>query len=327
MSENELPFLKELRAELRRAAHEQTAGTAELRRPSRRWRLAGIPVLIAMGVIAYFVLAGGPAGVPKVPVADFSGSATAATPPTAQSPAIGMKLVGSKACTDFVGTGHVPALKRSAAAPDKGLLDELSMLRGTTTPFDRTSPNRLDWYPPVIETVFDRYVRIVNGPDHVRLAFVPAAYCNQTGPSTFKPGSIVRETLEQGLLMFPLSNTGKPSPVVVGTAAQIKRGPGMAGTGVDIKGDSSLASLEAVVVPDGVSKVVMKFTPPFLHHHTNTVQIQSNVGIVVRRPAYTPTTVLWYGANGRLIKKFVDRKQIAYDNCLAAHKKGCVAPQ
>lgn len=125
MSENEPPFLKELRAELRRAAHEQAASTTLQPRPTRRWRLASIPVLVAMGVIAYFVLAGGPTGVPKVAEGDFSGSATAATTPTTPSPAIGMKLVGSKACTDFAGTGHFPPLKRSTAAPDKGLMDEL----------------------------------------------------------------------------------------------------------------------------------------------------------------------------------------------------------
>jgi hypothetical protein len=43
----------------------------------------------------------------------------------------------------------------------------------------------------------------------------------------------------------------------------------------------------------------------------------------VRRPDYTPTTVLWYGADGRLIKKFVDHRQLAEDKCLAAHKKTC----
>ena len=49
-----------------------------------------------------------------------------------------------------------------------------------------------------------------------------------------------------------------------------------------------------------------------------------HVGIVVRNPDYTPTTVIWYGANGRIIKRFVDHKAIAQDRCLAAHKKNCM---
>jgi hypothetical protein len=112
--------------------------------------------------------------------------------------------------------------------------------------------------------------------------------------------------------------------VLVGTAQQINRGPALAGLDIEPnKQGVSQAFLQAIVVPDGVNKVVMEFTPPFLHHYSNTVQIQSNVGIVVRRPDATPTTVLWYGANGRLIKKFVDHQQLGYDNCLAAHKKSC----
>lgn len=111
--------------------------------------------------------------------------------------------------------------------------------------------------------------------------------------------------------------------MLVGTAQKIKRGPALAGLDIESSQGTAQGWLQAIVVPDGVSKVVMKFTPPFLHHYSNAVQIQSNVGIVVRRPPYTPTTVLWYGANGRLIKKFVDHGQIAEDKCLAAHKKTC----
>ena len=123
--------------------------------------------------------------------------------------------------------------------------------------------------------------------------------------------------------MLLLSNAGEHPPVLVGDAQQIKHGPALAGLDISNKQGFERAWLQTIVVPDGVTRVVMKFTPPFLHHYSNAVAIRSNVGIVVRRPDYTPTTVLWYGANGKLLRKFVDRKQIAADNCLAAHKKTC----
>ena len=323
MSENEIPFLTQLRAELRRAAHEQTATASYKRLSVGRWRLAGVPVLAAMGVIAYLVLAAGSTVVPAVPVVNFSGQATAATVPP---PIPGTKVIGNATCIKMARSRHLPPLIRSAAAPDQALLDELSLLRGASTPRDRTSLGSLGRYPLLIGTVFERYIRVVNGPKHVRLAFLPVTYCTDTevhasGPTA--PGGVFRETLVQGLVMLVLTNKGEHPTVLVGTAQQIKRGPALAGLGVDIKQGFSQAWLQTIVVPDGVSKVIMKFTPPFLHHYNNTVQVRSNVAIVVRRPDYIPTTVLWYGANGQLIKKFVDHRQLAYDNCLAAHKKSC----
>lgn len=325
MSENEIPFLKQLRTELRRAAHEQSAGAAHQRLATRGWRLAGVPVLAVIGVVAWLLFAGGSTVVPSVPVVNFSGQATAATVPP---PTPGTKLIGDQACIRMASGRHLPPLIRSSAAPEPALLNELGLLRSASTPADRTSLGSWDRYPLLIATVFDRYVRVVNGPKGVRLAFLPVTYCtdSEVQPSSpAAPGGMYRETLEQGLVMLVLSNRGEHPPVLVGTAQQIKKGPALAGLDIESKQGFMQAWLQAIVVPDGVSKVVMKFTPPFLHHYNNTVQVKSNAAIVVRRPDYTPTTVLWYGANGQLIKKFVDHQQLAQDDCLAAHKKSCLS--
>jgi hypothetical protein len=326
MSENEFPFLGQLRAELRRAAHEQAAKTTDGRRPIGMWRLATVPVLVTAGVIAYLVLAAGSTVVSTVPVVNFSAQAKAATVPP---PTPGTRVVGNEACIKMSRTRHLPPLIRSTAPPNQALLHELSLLRASSSAVDNASLGSWDRYPPLIATVYERYVRVVSGPKHVKLAFLPVTYCTSSevessGPSA--PGGVFRESLEQGLVMLVLSNPGEHPPVLVGTAQQIKQGPALAGLDIDPnKQGYTQAWLQAIVVPDGVSRVVMEFTPPFLHHYSNTIQIRSNVGIVVRRPDYTPTTVLWYAASGRLIKKFVDQQQLDYDNCLAAHEKTCAS--
>jgi hypothetical protein len=83
------------------------------------------------------------------------------------------------------------------------------------------------------------------------------------------------------------------------------------------------AWLQTTVVPDGVARVTMEFTSPYRVPRTVSLATGSNVGIAVRRFPYTPTIVSWYGANGRRIKKFVDRPLLAYHNCLIAHRKDC----
>jgi hypothetical protein len=284
---------------------------------------AGIPALVAGGVIAYLVLAAGSTVVTGAPVVNFSSQATAATLPP---PTRGAAFIGNGTCVKMAIGKHLPPLIHSDAAPDQTLLAELSVLRGSSTALDRTSLGSWDRYPLLIGTFFQRYARVFNGPGHTRVAFLPVTYCTQTEaarPSPKAPHGVVRETLRQGLVMLVLSNAGEHPPVLIGSARQIKQGPALAGLDVDTKQNVSHTWLQATVVPDGVSKVVMKFTPPFLHHYSHTVQIHSNVGIVISGPGYAPTTVLWYGANGKLIKKFVDRKEIAYDSCLAAHKKAC----
>ena len=168
-------------------------------------------------------------------------------------------------------------------------------------------------------------MRVFDGPKGVKLAYLPVSYCTETalrGSGSNPLGSVGRVTLQQTLVMLVLSNPGEHPPVLVGTAQQIKHGPALAG--LDLAHQPGW--VQTIVVPDGVARVVMRFTPPFLHHYSNTVQIHSNVGIVVRRPDYMPTTIIWYAADGHLIKRFVFRKDIALDNCLAHHRKDCIGP-
>ena len=73
----------------------------------------------------------------------------------------------------------------------------------------------------------------------------------------------------------------------------------------------------------GVAHVVMHFTPPFLHHYTVLVTIRDNVGIAIRKPDYSPTSVFWYTADGHFVRKYADWQALRYDNCLAKHKHNC----
>ena len=118
--------------------------------------------------------------------------------------------------------------------------------------------------------------------------------------------------------MVPLDRAPKVTAVTVSTPSLIRSGFALPGL------DRARGGwIQAVVVPDGVAKVVMRFTPPFLHHSSATATIQDNIGIVVRRPDYSPTTVSWYAADGHLIRTFVDRKGLGLDSCLAAHRENC----
>ena len=81
--------------------------------------------------------------------------------------------------------------------------------------------------------------------------------------------------------------------------------------------------MDAAIVPDGVAKVVMHFTPPFLRHYSATATVHDNVGIVVRRVSYSPTTVSWYDSAGHLTHTYVDKANLRYENCLAHHRKSC----
>jgi hypothetical protein len=274
-----------------------------------------VPVLVAVAALVYVVAGSGPSQGVRVPKSDSpSGYQYQAT--------LGKtKVVGSKQCVEMVGKRRT-ALAESDAAPDPSLVSELSLLRGSVGSADISVLGNWDREQYPFVSVFANYVRVLTGPRDVRLAFFAAAFCNQTvlsKPSLTNQRFVVRENVEEALFMAVLSNPGEHPPVLVGTAQQITTGPGLAGLGLS----DQRGWVQAVVVPDGVTRVVMKFTPPFLHHYSNTVTIQSNVGIVVRRPDYPPTTVIWYGADGHLIKKFVFRKEVSYDNCLRAHKKLC----
>ena len=68
----------------------------------------------------------------------------------------------------------------------------------------------------------------------------------------------------------------------------------------------------------------MQFTPPFHSWYTRTVTIHDNIGIAFPLQAYTPTITTWYAPDGHVLKHFVDRSQLRYDQCLRHHHgKGC----
>lgn len=314
MDERDIPFLNELRAELRRATQRDPARGTSRWMPKPVFARLAVPAIVAIAVLAYVIAGLGTGAAGRVPVVDFTANASDTT---AQNGTI----IASPACHKLLRGRRLAPLIRSDDAPDRALLSELSMLREVSTPLDEKSLGRWDRYPLLVSTIFQRYIRVFNGPEGVRVAYVPVSLCGQLEPPGASRGT-VHETLHQGLIMLVLSNPGEHPPVLVGSAQQIKHGPALAG--LDLSHQPGW--VQTIVVPDGVSKVVMKFTPPFLHHYSNTVQIQSNVGIVVRRPSYEPTTVLWYAADGRIIKKFVNRKEIATDNCLAHHRKDCFGP-
>ena len=307
-------FLDRLEQELLAAGRRrQRASRSRGLLRGRSWRLAVVPVLVAVAALVYVVAGSGSSVSGRLPKSDSpSGYQYQATPGKP-------RLVGSKQCIDMAG-GRVRALVQSQGAPDPSLTSQLSLLRNSAGTASISALGNWDRRQYPFATIFTNYIRIVDGPRNVKLGFFPATFCNQTDVSGLgSQHPVVREAFQQGIFMLVLSNPGEHPPVLVGTAAQIEHGPGLAG--LDLSDQRGW--VQAIVVPDGVTRAVMKFTPPFLHHYSNTVTIQSNVGIVVRRPDYSPTTVAWYGANGHLIKRFVFHKEISDDNCLHAHKKLC----
>lgn len=195
-----------------------------------------------------------------------------------------------------ISTEQMPALVRSSASPGEALLSTLSGLRDPATAIDHTPLGSWDRYPYRIRTIFTRYVRIYDGPHKLQVAFFPTVNCTFSGfAGATDSGSIA-------LMMHVLGN---PATVFAGTAREIMHGHALPGIDVsDSDGDHPTAWLQAIVVPNGVARVVMDFTPPNLHPYTNSIVIHRNVGLVVRRPPYSPTTVLWYGKSGRLLKTF-----------------------
>jgi hypothetical protein len=81
--------------------------------------------------------------------------------------------------------------------------------------------------------------------------------------------------------------------------------------------------MEAAIVPDGVARVVMHFTPPFLHHYSAAATVHDNVAIVVRKPDYEPTSASLYDSAGHLVRSYVDKRDLRYENCLSHHRKNC----
>jgi hypothetical protein len=215
---------------------------------------------------------------------------------------------------------RTPALVKSQASPGSELTSMLGLLRDPTAASDLAALGPFGRYGAGVGIlrIYTRYIRVFNGQRDTRVAFFPATVCNQTQTSKPRARPIrIRIAPLQALVMVVLSNPLPHGAILVGGAATIADGP--ADPGLDVPG----GWLQATVVPDGVARVVMRFTPPFLHHYTVAMTIRDNVGIAVRNPDYFPTTVKWYAPNGHLIRTFVDRQDLRYENCLAKHKRNC----
>jgi hypothetical protein len=249
-------------------------------------------------------------------VALTAGGAPAASYGASALRSAAVRVVASGACR----TQRPPGLATDDAAPGAQLRSILSIARRPATGPGLSGVGSFDPATPPVLSVFARYIRIVKGERGTRLAFFPALVCGQTqsGPLT-SPSTIVRVRPEQAMVMVVLSNPQPHPDVLVGTAATIRSGPAL--PGLDLP--KSHGWIQATVVPDGVARVVMHFTPPFLHHYTATATVHDNIGIIVRKPDYTPTTVAWYAADGHLIRRFVNRSEIHLDECLAHHRANC----
>jgi hypothetical protein len=214
----------------------------------------------------------------------------------------------------------LPRLVESPATPSSELGAILSIARQPAASDELQALGTYDRDPVRVLVVFKRFIRIVHGEQGTRLAFFPAVVCNQTFFGTGALPQRVEITPVQAMVMLVLSNPPFRTAILVGTAATISNGPAL--PGLDLPDNRGW--IQATVVPDGVARVVMHFTPPFLHHYTATATIHDNIGIIVRRPDYTPTIVSWYAADGHLIRTFVDRRDLRYEQCLAKHLKRCI---
>jgi hypothetical protein len=315
-------YLDRLESELLTAGRRRQArGAAPSARARRRvWRVTGIvPVILSLavtGLVVAVVLSAGLIHGASHSTPGQRGHGAVKPGPTPVAP----KVTASPACRLRGPRASLPPLVMSDSAPSAQLSSILSMAR-EPAPNDGTAAIRgFDRAPLNVLTVFRRFIRIVNGERGERVAFFPAVFCQQTDLGSAFPPTRIRITAEQGIMMLPLDRSPKTTAVTVSTASLIRTGFALPGL------DSTNGQwIQGVIVPDGVAKVVMHFTPPFLHHYSATAVIQDNVGTVVRRPDYTPTTVSWYAADGHLMRTFVDKKDLRIDNCLAAHRKNCVS--
>lgn len=308
----------ELLAAGRRYRLGASASSSRRRRPLRK--LAGtVSVFLSLGVtiavVAVVIATGLING-----SSDKSLAHHGHTNPTAPLGLVSPKVSVAPACRARHSTYGLPPLAKSDAAPGQALGSILSIARQPTGGDGLAGVGSFDRAPVRVLRVFTRYVRIVDGEKGTRLAFFPAIICNETdfGPAGHLPQR-VRIAPAQAIVMVVLSNPPPRTAILVGTASTIRNGPAL--PGLDLPNNRGW--IQATVVPDGVARVVMHFTPPFLHHYTATTAIHDNIGIVVRKPDYTPTTVSWYAADGHLIHTFVDHKDLRYEQCLAKHHTNC----
>jgi hypothetical protein len=216
--------------------------------------------------------------------------------------------------TKIVGERNVlPPVVVTDAAPESSLLSTLGTFRQPATAGDHIDLSGLDRWPYEIATEFENYVRVVTGEHGARVAILPVSFCQYPGglPKSNEPPP----RLVEAVVMEILSNPRPRPTLMIGTPAAIRSGTTFSGEFVSADG------LLATVVPDGVARVDMHFTPPFRRHYSVTETIHDNVGIAREGLAAAPTTIVWYDRSGHRIKTIVHRQEIALDNCLAHHRK------
>jgi hypothetical protein len=314
-------YLDRLESELLSAGrrHQARPARAFVVRGARRLHVSGmVPVIVSLAVTAVVVavvLATGIIHGSSQPVTGQHGHGSV-KPVPGQS--VQPKVTRVGACRSVATRSGLPPLVMSDAAPSAQLSSILSMARDPTGTDSTAVIRGFDRNPSFVLTVFRRFIRVVNGERGVRVAFFPAVFCQETDFGPRFPPTSIRVAPEQGIITLPLYGSPKVTAAAIATASLIRSG--FAVPGLDT---TDQQWMQAVIVPDGVAKVVMHFTPPFLHHYSATALIHDNIGIVVRRPDYFPTSVSWYAADGHLIRTFVDKKDLQLDNCLRAHRKNC----
>jgi hypothetical protein len=243
--------------------------------------------------------------------------------PTVRGPRLGgpttTRAVG--ACRTGKATKGVspPPLRYSSASPSGALLHELAVLRSSTyaAQLRRSTFNPSPW--DAIR-VYTRYVRAVSAPADSQIVLIPAIVCalpisNLQGVQAFAP----HEVLLMQVLGPKFANNGRhPGTILVGSAQQIAHQPVLPGLDADNR-----AWMQTTVVPDGVARVEMHFTPPFRPFYTRTLAVHNNVAAAFPLPAYTPTTTTWYDAAGHVVHRFVDHTALRYETCLRHHRKNC----
>lgn len=237
--------------------------------------------------------------------------------PTALPGPAGTNVTSVGACRQS--GGRLPRVVMSDAAPERALARILSIAREPARGEGPTVIRGFDRFPVGVLTVFRRFIRVVNGERSVRVAFFPVVFCQQTDSGRGFPPPRVRIAPAQAIVMLPLQGPQKTLAIEASTPSVILDGSALPG----LDRPNNRGWIQSVIVPDGVTKVVMQFTPPFLHHYTVTATIHDNLAVVVRKPDYTPTIVRWYAANGHLVHTYVDWRDLHYENCLAHHRRRC----
>ena len=299
----------------RRRHQARPASPAVLR--SRLPRRRGpVPVIASLAVITSVVAVVFGAGLIRGGSSSSIGHHAQRTPTTLPRPT-DTKVTSVGACRQPA--GRPPPLLMSDAAPEPELAGILSIAREPASGDAATAIQGFDRYPLGVLAVFRRFIRIVNGERGVRVAFFPVVFCQQTASGRGFPPPRIRIAPAQAIVMLPLQGPLKTLAVEASTPSVILDGSALPGLGRPDNG----GWIQSVIVPDDVAKVVMQFTPPFLHHYTVTATVRGNVAVVVRKPDYMPTIVRWYAADGHLLHTYVDWRDLRYENCLAHHRKRC----